>query len=392
MPYQKVKYTLITLLLVFIFSESCSTNSRGLFEKRKHLKGWHFHKKQSVSENSSKAPNEITFNKNDEDVLNLRYKKRYQNNVNSLEVRKSNLPYVFKVDKELMGFRSSTKNQPDKIQKYKEGERIESNKSFYEKGNERSFENIKKSSNQWQVNGAYFFLLMIFPLAFNNSKRKQVQVWAARNKGKSRTLLVIAKVLLAATSIGLGFLIGAPFSLPLLLLSVGLLVLSIGLSKYWNSNDKMTQKKNLGILGVVNTSTSFGFFSFGGMLANGFQFSQWSLSSGLLNFSSNNPENELVNHPVYIIIGMFLLVLIAGFLLVLIGWLSCSFYCGSSELVGILIFILGGSAVLFASSLLTFKLFERKNLSKEKKKKRLWWSALIALVAVVAFTLLWTLA
>ena len=36
------KFSLITLLAVFLFS--CGTSSNGIFEKRKHLKGWHFKK------------------------------------------------------------------------------------------------------------------------------------------------------------------------------------------------------------------------------------------------------------------------------------------------------------------------------------------------------------
>lgn len=41
----------IVLLMVFLFS--CGTSSNGVFEKRKHLKGWHFQKKSSVTMSST---------------------------------------------------------------------------------------------------------------------------------------------------------------------------------------------------------------------------------------------------------------------------------------------------------------------------------------------------
>lgn len=385
MAHPKIKYTLITLLLIFIFSESCSTNSRSLFEKRKYLKGWHFHKKTSASQKSSNAPSDITFKKKN-DVLNVRYQKNYSTDINVLKVRKSRFINTNTVEKELIGFRSSSNNSSETSKVDIRDNKLEFTQPIEEGNSFESNENLKKSNNQWRINGAYFFLLMIFPLAFNNRKRKEVQVWAARNKNKSRALLVIAKVLLAATSIGLGFLLGAPFSLPLLLVSVGLLILSIALSEYWSSSGKMTQKKNLGILGVTNTSTSFGFFSLGGMLANGFQFSEWSISSGLLNFSSNNPDNELVYNPGYIIAAIILLTFFLIVLLIFIGWLSCYFYCSGSETLGVLLFVLGALTAIFGYVYLISQLFKRENEQADKKTKFMW-AAIISVVTVGLFML-----
>lgn len=378
------KYALIALLLIFIFSESCSTNSRGLFEKRKHLKGWHFHKKESVLQKSSNNQGNILF-KPKNDVLNLKSKRNYSAKISPLKIRKSRFVNTITVEKELVGFRASSNDRTEKLQKKVSKQRRISTELVDEGSRFELKDDIVTVDNSWQVNGAYFLLLMFFPLVFNNSKRKQVQLWAARNKTKSRALLVVAKVLLAATSIGLGFLLGIPFSLPLLLLSISLIVVSIGLSEYWNRNGKMTQKRNLGILGVVNTSTSFGFFSLGGMIVNGFQFSEWSLGSGLLAFSSKTPENELVNHPVYIITGIILLTAISVALLAFIGWISCNVYCSSSAAIGIIIFAIGYFVIIFGFVYLIQKLFERENDSGESRKLKI--AALIATVITVLLTL-----
>ncbi|MGM0479768.1 MAG: hypothetical protein ACQERC_11145 [Bacteroidota bacterium] len=228
---------------------------------------------------------------------------------------------------------------------------------------------------------------MIAPLLFKNGKRKQVQAWSAQNKRKSRALLVVAKAILAATSITLGFLVGTPFSLPLLLLSVGLLTLSLFLSEYWNKSGKMTQKKNLGMLGVVNTSTSYSFFALGGMLANGFKFSEWSLTSGLLNFSSHNPEKELVHQPVVIIMSIIVLTVVLAACLIFVGWVSCSVYCGSSEALGIIIFAIGYLVFIFGYILLIQQLFKRKNDSDSENSRR----HKIALIISASITVLLTL-
>jgi hypothetical protein len=381
MAHQKIKYTLITLLLVFIFSESCTTNSRGLFEKRKHLKGWHFHKKNSVSQNAS---NDVEFKQKSND-LNVRAQTNYSMNINPLQIRKPRFVNTNTVEKELVGFRSSSNNRAEKLQKNRSKQRRDPTKLVEEETGFKSNNSPRKTDSSSQINGAYFFLLMLFPLAFNNNKRKQVQAWAARNKGKSRTLLVVAKILLAATSMGLGFLVGVPFSLPLLLLSVGLPVLSLVLSNFWKSNGKMTQKRNLGILGAVNTSTSFGFFSLGGMLANGFRFSEWSLNSGVLNFSSTNPENELVNSPVYIIAGIILLTVLLVALLAFVGWTSCNVYCSTSEALGIIIFAIGYFVFIFGFVYLIQKLFERENDTDKSRKLKL--AAITSSIIVVLLTL-----
>jgi len=388
MVHQKTKYILTTLLLVFILSESCSTNSRGLFEKRKHLKGWHIHKKTSVSQKSPNTPNDTSFKKKN-DVLNVRYQTRYSANSKPLKVRKPQVINTSKVEKELVEIRSTSEKLSENKQEGVREEKREPAQLIAEKtAKKSSFKssgNIEESNNQWQINGAYFFLLMLFPLAFQNRKRKQVQLWVARNKGKSRTLLVVAKVLLAVTSIGLGFLIGVPFSLPLLLLSIGLLVLNIGVSKFWNSNNTMTKKKELGILGVANTSTSFGFFSLGGMFANGFRFSEWSLNSGLLNYSTNPPENDFLNHPVLIITGIILLTAFLATLLIFVGWISCNVYCSSSEALGIIIFAVGYFFFIFGYVYLIQKLFERENDSGERRKFKI--AAIISSSIVVLLTL-----
>lgn len=386
MVQQKIKYTLTTIMLIFIFSESCSTNSRGLFEKRKHLKGWHFHKKESVLQKSSNNRGDILF-KQKNDVLNLKSKRNYSAKISPLKIRKSRFLNTKAVAKELVGFRVLSNDKVNKLQKkVSKHKQIKiPSESEGEVSISESKDGIRTIDNSWQLNGVYFFLLTLFPLVLNNSKRKQVQTWAARNKTKSRALLVVAKVLLASTSIGLGFLLGVPFSLPLLLLSIVLIVVSIGLSEYWNTKGELNQKKNLGILGVVNTSTSFGFFSLGGMLANRVQFSGWSLNFGLLNFSNNNPENELVNHTVYIITGTILLTVILVTLLGLIGWISCNVYCNSSEVLGIIIFAIGYFVFIFLGVYLIQKLFERENDSGESRKLKI--AALIATIITVLLTL-----
>lgn len=385
MDYAKIKYNFIAILLVFIFTESCSTSHRGLFEKRKHLKGWHFHKPTGVSPKFLNAPNDVAFKEQNENK-NVRTAKRDIADIDHLKIRKLNTVSTDRFEGEIADRRASSRKRIEKLQENADKQRRKYSPGKTKKSNYETTKNTKKSGSSWTLNGAYFFLFIIAPLLFKKAKRKQVQAWSARNKRKSRALLVAAKAILAATSITLGFLVGTPFSLPLLLLSVGLLTLSLVLSEYWNKSGKMTQKKNLGMLGVVNTSTSYGFFALGGMLKSGFDFSQWSTNCGLMNAFGNDPD-ELVHHPIYIITAMFILILITGILIGLIAWLSCHIYCGSSEVAGVLVFVIGGSAVLFFALLLSFKLFERKDITEEKKKKRRWWSALITLILGVIVSL-----
>lgn len=386
MNYSNVKYLLIPVLIVLFITQSCSTNFRGLFEKRKHLKGWHFHKRISISPKSLNAPNEVDFKKQNENEKVGSAKKSIAD-IDHLKILKHDDLNTGSVVHEIIDPRFSLNGQKRTLQENVDKQRRKHTQGKVKKASYKSTKNKKKPVKSWTLNSAFFFLLMMFPFLFKNGKRKQVQAWAARNKRKTRSLLVVLKVFLATTSITMGFVVGAPFSLPLLLLTVGLLILSIVCYEYWNRSGKMSQKKNSRIFGVMNTSTSFGFFSLGGMLKSDFDFSQWSMNRGLMNAFGNNPD-ELVHHPIYIITGMFLLILFTGILIVLIGWLSCYLYCGSSELAGVLIFIVGGSAVIFFSLLLTFKLFERKEITEQKKKKRLWWSALIALLSVAIFSLL----
>src|SRR5680860_28544 len=146
MAHQKIKYTLIGLLLIFIFSESCSTNSRGLFEKRKHLKGWHFHKKTSVSQKSSNYPRDIAFKKKN-DVLNVRNQPNYSTSIDKLEIRKSKIVNTNTVKKELVGFRSTSNL---KFDKKAENKRINySSQSELNKADQKSFQNSKKSHRGW---------------------------------------------------------------------------------------------------------------------------------------------------------------------------------------------------------------------------------------------------
>ncbi len=379
MKHPKTTYTLFALLLLFLFSESCSTNSRGLFEKRKHRKGWHFHKKQSVFQDGVAAERDMEVQKRD--VICNDPSAPYLKNRDNVTNRKSKQIKLPKVERELVAIRSIRKagNPQESPQNTKDiNGAYDPSTPVSNTTGETSKKNTAQSRKGWQMNGAYFFLLLFFPFFFSKKRPNKVQRWAARNKSKSRALLVLAKVLLAASSTGLGLLLGAPFSLPLLLLSLGLIAVSIFTSEYWKQDGQMTNSKKLGLLGVLNVSASFGFFSLGGMLSNGFDFSQWSWVNGLLEASANSP-GEMVHDPVYIIASMFILIICTGAALGLIGYLSCTISCNSSELLGTLVLIIGGLGVVYLASFLGLKLFERKNMTEQDKKKRYWWAALITL-------------
>lgn len=56
------KFSLITLLALFLFS--CGTSSNGIFEKRKHLKGWYYKKKANRAINSLHEKSKAKIHKN----------------------------------------------------------------------------------------------------------------------------------------------------------------------------------------------------------------------------------------------------------------------------------------------------------------------------------------
>ena len=376
MIHTKIKYLLIPILLVILLTESCSSGSRGLFEKRKHLKGWHFQTQASINKTSSKSTAE-KIAENDDEAQVIHLKKTHQNKLNSLKLQELNTLTNTIENKGLVGVFSSKKSSVKTPEKRLD--KVKSGSKFIDKTTEfKAATTDKKVTNGWHFNGFYFFLLMLFPFAFQTKKPNKIQAWAARNKTKSRTLLVILKVLLAATSIALGVVLGVPFSLPLLLFSVVLFMVAIGTSEYWKNKNQMTNKKKLGLLGVVNTATSFGFFSFGGMLQNSFDLSQWSIMNGLLEVSANTPDHGFAYHPVHLVVIAIVLTALFGGLLAGIGFLSCTIYCSGYEFWGIALFVVGGSVVLVGYFYHIIKLFRKKVDTDERKRKRFKISLLLA--------------
>ncbi len=53
---QKYIFKILSIFLLTLFLYSCGMQSNGVFEKRKHLKGWHFHQKKRIPISSSDTP------------------------------------------------------------------------------------------------------------------------------------------------------------------------------------------------------------------------------------------------------------------------------------------------------------------------------------------------
>lgn len=357
-----ILYRILCILLFLFVSYSCGITSNGRFEKRKHLKGWYFHKKKNISIGSSDAKNESKyFSKKNIKISAFKFEQSKNENsskqeYNELSIQidssqnltslmqsisadnlKRDLSENSKVFKEST-YESRVKN-PDRLT-------INSSETLTsENQNNIPISGEKERKSNWDLSWI-FILSFLLPLFFKGKKTREIQYWAAGNKLKSQSLLVGLKVGAVGTAIGLGYMVQAPFSPSYLLASAAGIGLSFGLWEYWKSQNELTSTKKLTLMSAVNTSTTFGFFTLGGMFSNSFDFSNWTLSRGILDLEPTIMKNSANGETFFTISSIVVVSILLLILLYLILILSCRIYCGGAEVFALLLAISLGYLII----------------------------------------------
>ena len=370
----KVYLKFVPILILF----SCSTSSVGVFEKRKHLKGWHFKKNKKFMLGDGSLNNKKEFKASDRRMKMQDSKLAAQSlsEVNDLKI------LAFKQQLTLDTFKISsislTKSPFFKIPKSNDlsnnlniSKKVETLikaplksiliSSTTEKNLNYSHQNIQKrtTSKLWNYNSA-FFLIFFTPMLFVGKKSRELQHWAAKNTAKSRSLLTGLKIGLAGTAVGLGYLTEAPLSQSHLLISASGIALSYGFWEYFKTQKTLNSFRKIALLSAVNTSTSFGFYTLGGMLSSPMQFSSWSFSNGLMQSAVEVTENENLYSGIEIIFGILILTVFAAALITVISFLSCTLICSGIETAGIALLIVGVYFTIVFYIYLLLKLFRKK--------------------------------
>ncbi|PWH86857.1 hypothetical protein DIT68_00925 [Brumimicrobium oceani] len=357
---------------------SCSTSSVGVFEKRKHLKGWHFKKNNKfiLGGGSIKNRKELKTSDRRLKIQNSNLAAESMSEVKDLKT------LILKQESTLDTFEISsislTKSpffkipQPNalsnnlNVSKKKEtlvkapldlmpiASSTEKNHNYSVGNNEK-----RTTSKLWNYNNA-FFLFFLTPMLFIGKKSREVQHWAAKNTAKSRSLLTGLKIGLAGTAVGLGYLTEAPLSQSHLLISASGIALSYGFWEYFKTQKTLNSFRKIALLSAVNTSTSFGFYTLGGMLSSAMQFSSWSFSNGLMQSATEVIENENLYSGIEIVFGILILTVFAAALITVISFLSCTLICSGIEAAGVMLLIVGVYFTLVFYIYLILKLFRKK--------------------------------
>lgn len=395
----------LSISLITLFLYSCGTNSNGIFEKRKHVKGWHFHKKtritaSQVNENSKEAFNKnkhinekgLTFeNSNQEIKSNLVYKKTdfifeplKNENLLLLKSSKFKSSDIYKVIEN----KSTTLNSANTVQNSTLKTTSKSKELKASNNQENISDDFQSTSKQWNFHNL-FLLTFLAPLFLKGRKSRELQLWAARNKKESRSLLVGLKVALAGSAMGLGYLLETPFSIPGLSTSLAGIGLSYGLWEYWKNQNTLNSKKKIALIGAVNTSTSFAFFTAGGMMSSSSQFSNWSFISGLIN---NVPEPETTfstGVTIGNIIAVIMITILLIALLYVIGYFTCVLSCSGQEVAAVIFGVVGSYIVLLLWAFFVMKILGSNQRTNEWYFKRalLYITGLAVVLAVLGLIL-----
>ncbi|RYM33344.1 hypothetical protein ERX46_10400 [Brumimicrobium glaciale] len=370
----KLLFYLLSVSFIALFLYSCGTNSNGVFEKRKHLKGWHFNKKKKFNATSAEPRSKERLNKrekvnesgfafhdsNQEIESNLVVK---SNDYNSPSLENQKLIDIKPSDRAVANdFRkeSKAKLKADNLELIGEKSALKSNSRNLNVSNkgESVSEDFNSSSDHWNFS-SLFLLSFMAPLLIKGRKTRQLQHWAAKNQSKSRSLLVGLKLVLAGSTMGLGYLLQSPFYSPHLIASVAGIGLSYGLWEYFKSKDVLNSTRKIGLISALNTSTGFGFFTLGGMFSHSLQLSSWSINSGLMDLVPPTVEKEMIYSPFEIFIGIVMFTLFCFIVLAAITYLSCVLICSSLEAAGISLLIVGGYFTIVFFLYLITKLFRR---------------------------------
>lgn len=359
------KFTL--LFSVFFYLNSCGSQSNGMFEKRKHLKGWHFHKHGNLSAEKSSEKFKSDYKR---DAKKDTSEIQHQHSVVQIEryssiQRRAGLEKHSSEDIDIksLAWKTTVKNEKSNTDSVEES--LE-NKNYSNKevvnGKEQTdtytLENTESSSD-WYLNST-FFLLFLAPMLIKGRKTSRIQYWAAKNQPKAQGVLTVMKLAAVGTSIGLGYLVQPSFSQSHLFFAAGFIGLSFGLWQYWKEQNSLSSTRRMGLMSVVNAATSFSFFTLGGMLSHSSHLSNWSLVNGVVNEDPvvNVSTSHISTLPaVLIIIGMTLLLILLLYLILIV---SCRLLCMGAEVFAVLLFVFASYLIISFYLYLIFKLTARE--------------------------------
>lgn len=352
----------VSFLLLFLYA--CGSHSNGVFEKRKHLKGWHFHKKGNISQHSSEEESKSRYIKVVNDMETASAFEDSKEKINEVATLKREAGFEKSISEE--EFRIETSNWKISSRNQIENNKIASSSSKEENKKPTNYSEIEthseiegSPSKSWGYSSV-FLLSFLIPFMIKAGRSRQLQHWAADNKTKSRSLLVVLKTALVATSFGLGYVLETPFTTSHLAMSVIGIGMSYGLWEYWKSQNVLNSTRKIGLMGAVNSSTSFGFFALGGMFSHSLELSSWSMTSGLLNQDPMVVENSSSGSTFLTVLYIVLATLLLIVLLYLILILSCRLACSGAEVFAVLILVLASYLVISLFLYVLLKLTARK--------------------------------
>ncbi|WP_107037710.1 hypothetical protein [Brumimicrobium mesophilum] len=383
-------FYLLSLSFLSLFLYSCGASGNGLFEKRKHLKGWHFNKKSNISKTSEKSSPREEFSKNrninesnlNSSTFNEKVVLDFQGVANNFKNgnSKNHLTKNHKVEKINDENRSITPKEEDLKKSIPSNHDLDREEVQTSKTKTSSADDTATSTNSWNYHS--FFLLSFFaPFLVKRRHTRKIQHWAADNLKQSRSLLIGAKGALIGTSLGLGHMLEIPFSNIHLGISLAGIGMSYGLWEFWKNQGSLNSTKKLALIGAVNTSSSFGFFMAGGMMNNISQFSNWSLSSGIINNVEPINQTSSGNTTFVNVLLIILFTLLLLLLLYVIAAVSCLIICSGGEVAGLLFAAVGVALIIFLYVMAISRLFNKDKENKEGNGNK----ALIIATVIVAF-------